>query len=142
MVVERLNRTRGGGLPVRLGAAVALVLVLVLTALLAGACATAQPEEPTPTPEAPRVQNCLVDGRSLRFEAEVRARIRQRLGDASTSVPFRLDPGAANVRRSSGHLYHYEAEYRLTGRGGQIDMFATGTIDARTCSASLSSLTP
>ena len=106
----------------------------MLVALLAGACSAVQPEEPTPTAEAPRIENCLAEGRSLRFEAAVRARIRQELAEVNQSVPFRMDAGAVRIRHSSGQSYYYEAEYRLTGPGGQADILATGTINAQTCS--------
>ena len=124
----------------RRGVVVPLALLLMVSALLVGACSTLGPEEATPTREAPRIENCLADGRSLRFEAAVRTWIRQDMAKANRSLPFSMDAGAVRIRYSSGNWYSYEAEYRLNGSGWQRDIFATGTINARTCSVEVSSV--
>ena len=124
----------------RRGAVASLIPLLMVSALLVGACSTLGLEEATPTREAPRIEHCLADGRSLRFEAAVRTRIRQDLAEANQSTPFSMDAGAVRIQHSSGYSYSYEAEYRLTGRGSQVDIFATGTINARTCLAAVSSV--
>ena len=48
-------------------------------------------------------------------------------------APFAMDAGAVRVSLRSDGSYDYEGEYRLTGRGGVLDILASGRILARTC---------
>ena len=62
------------------------------------------------------------------------------MAKADQSQPFSMNAGAVRIRHASGNRYSYEAEYRLTARFGQLDIFATGTINAKTCLAAVSSV--
>ena len=108
--------------------------LFLLVLVLGTACTPSEGENGDTSP--PSIENCLAEGRSLGFEAAVRKRFREDFQSANQSVPpFGMDAGAVRIVHSNGSLYAYEAEYRLTFPGGVLDILATGTVEAETCSA-------
>ena len=121
-------------------------LCATFLALLVAACSDASPDPP---PLGPRpasstsIDHCLVDGRSLEFDYEVRHWWSHVLADArekgTTVYPFNAKPGPARVDSLGGSMYRYTTEFTFVrvGDGYEVVVLAVGTVDAATCAAIL-----
>ncbi len=136
--------------PIAFALALALTLALTLTA-----CTSATPiATPTPTPNAlptrtptaaPTplpIERCLIDGRSLEFDAALIEALR--VGYAAGGYPdvrLSLDTRATTVRYLSGNNWRYIAEYVVgvfQGRSQDAhQLFVTGYISHVDCSATI-----
>ena len=83
------------------------------------------------------IEHCLVEGRSLNFEAAVLELIHR---SVDGPIDASLEPGLARVRPAGEVTYRYEAEYLVTfwsggKKVGELRRYYEGTIGSRTCTA-------
>ncbi len=128
--------------------ALSLLLAVTLVGCSNGGAASepATPPIPRPTTAMTSIDDCLVDGRSLEFDAEVRGWFRQLLAQEraqGSPVPnFNHRSGTFRIGPAEGSLYRYTTEFTFVRvpDGWEFIILAWGTVDATTCEAVLMSI--
>ena len=112
------------------------VVAVLLTLGLLACCGSEPATTPSPSPTGgASIDDCLVDGRSIEFERGLRAKM---ISEDSTARLSTLEFEFARTSHALGSTYEHHVAY-VANIAGRVELmvYASGMIDAATCSATI-----